>query len=43
METKDFKKGEDLINQGQSVSAGVCFFCIEADNFRQTREMILLK
>ena len=30
-------------NQGQSVSAGVYLYCIEADNFRQTRKMILLK
>ena len=30
-------------NQGQSLSAGVYLYCIEADNFRQTRKMILLK
>ena len=30
-------------NQGQSVSAGVYLYCIEADNFKQTRKMILLK
>ena len=30
-------------NQGQSVSGGVYLYCIEADNFRQTRKMILLK
>ena len=30
-------------NQGQSVSAGVYLYSIEAGEFRQTRKMILLK
>ena len=30
-------------NQGQSVSAGVYFYSIEAGDFRQTKKMILLK
>ena len=33
----------DTNNQGEPISAGVYFYSIEADDFIQTRKMILLK
>ena len=44
-ETYGFKtvKWNATNNQGEPVSAGVYFYCIEAGEFRQTKKMILLK